>query len=837
MRTLRIGIVLLVCAAFGYSAAAMDLKFELQFPRAKRVYLAGNFNNWAANVNGKPQDAGALMSTGADGLWTKQVEVDQIVVRYKFVVEDASGRFEWIADPNVRQQDPDGNSVIFVGTGPMEPLAAIRRMEVRSDGKAIVLVLRDEREVMLDAIEIKGPSGIDNLHLDAKATSERAIAIEWTADDQIHDFDARLKDNSRYYGGGERFNAINQKGNVLRMASSDHPEEKGLSTYKPVPFVISSRGYGIWLDSTTPSTFDLNSTERDFVIVRDHARRMRLVLIAGPKPQDVLSEFTRLTGRPNVPPSWAFAPWKSRDVHRNQNEVLDDASLSRKHGLPASVIVIDSPWETSYNDFRLNEQQFADPDAMFAEVKRQGFVPCFWLTPFVNLTNVTDMKGIDGGPASNFEDAVRNGYLVRSGPSAGKDAGKPSIVPWWKGTGALVDFTNPAAVEWWQAQMQPMARWGVAAIKCDDGESNFVTDAVFHDGSTASEMKGRYAQLYLKAANDFLEEVRPGDHTLISRCGFTGTGKYPFGWAGDNHADFSFENGLPGVIIAAQTASLSGLPFWGCDIAGYMGDATPELFIRWTQFAAFTPLMMAHMQSNKGPWDYGEQALAIYRDFANLHTRLYPYIRNAAQEASEKGVPLIRPMAFAFSDDAAAASAQFQFLFGPDLLVAPMFQSGTQRSVYLPRGTWINYWTGEGIAGPKTVSVAAPLEQAPLFVRAGALVPMLPPGIATLMRRTPEIDPSVECLDDRLILEIWPGDSGSVACADGLSAAVSKQGMQRTLRITPGFARDIEVRLRYVSPGITVSHSGPDSTDALRDGDAAVLTFPKASEAFSVTWK
>lgn len=836
MGLLRLAIFLLCCGLWFETAVAAQLKFEFRSAGAKRVYLAGDFNGWAGNVNGKPQDTGALMSADADGRWKKEVAVDSVVARYKFVVEDASGRFEWIADPNVRQRDTDGNSVIFTGSKAMEPIATTRRMEVRSDGMTIVLVLRNDREEMLDAIEIVGPGDMPGVHLEVNPISEKAIALEWTADGESHDFKAKLKDNSRYYGGGERFNAINQKGHVLRMASSDHPEDKGLSTYKPVPFVISSRGYGIWLDSTTPSEFDLNSTERDFVIVRDHAKRMRLVLIAGPKPLDVLAEFTGLTGRPNVPPSWAFAPWKSRDVHRNRDEVLDDVRLSRTHGLPASVIVLDSPWETSYNDFRLNEQQFADPDAMFAEVKRQGFVPCFWLTPFINLTNVTDMKGIESGPARNFEEAARNGYLVRSGPSAGNGAGKPLIVPWWKGTGALVDFTNPAAAEWWQAQMQPMAKWGVAAIKCDDGESNFVTDAVFHDGSTAAEMKGRYAQFYLKAANDFLEQVRPGDHALISRCGFTGTGKYPFGWAGDNHADFSFENGLPGVIIAAQTASLSGLPMWGCDIAGYMGDATPELFIRWTQFAAFTPLMMVHMQSNKGPWDYGEQALAIYRDFANLHTRLYPYIRNVAEEASKEGVPLIRPMALAFPDDPAAASEQFQFLFGPDLLVAPMFQSGTQRSVYLPRGTWINYWTGDSIVGPKTVTVAVSLEQIPLFVRAGAIVPMLPPGIATLLRRTPEIDPSVQCLDDRLILEVWPGDGGSIAYADGLNALISKEGARRTLRVNPGLARDIEVRLRYVSAGAKVSHSDPDSTDAMRDGDAAVLTFPKASREITVTW-
>jgi len=824
--------LLIAVVSFGEAVNADEVTFTYRGSGAGQVYLAGDFNNWAGNSNGKPSDASALMKSDGTGVWTKTVQVNGLAVRYKFVLENDGAPPQWVADPAVSQRDKDGNSVLFVAKS-MRELVKDQRIEVRADGARGAIILKDPDGTFADAIEVTGGMGQP---IRAKGISERAVALEWDGDGSVRDFEALIRDGSRYLGGGERFNSINQRGHVLRMASSDHPEEKGLATYKPVPFIISSRGYGIWLDSTTPSTFDLNSSDREHVIVRDKAKRMRLVFIAGPTPRDVLAEFTRLTGRPNVPPAWAFAPWKSRDVHRNRDEVLADIMLSRKHDLPASVVVLDSPWETSYNDFRLNEQQFADPDAMFAEISKQGFVPCFWLTPFINLTNVTDMKGIDKGPALNYGEAARNGYLVRSGTGATDDAGKPMIVPWWKGTGALVDFTNPRAVEWWHAQMEPMRKWGVAALKCDDGESNFVTDAIFHDGSTAAEMKGRYAQLYLKAANDFLERVRPGDHTLISRCGFTGTGKYPFGWAGDNHADFSFENGLPGVIIAAQNASLSGLPMWGSDIAGYMGDATPELFIRWTQFAAFSPLMMVHMQSNKGPWDYGDTALGVYREFARLHTRLYPYILNAATEASKDGVPVIRPMAYSFPGDPAAAREQFQYLFGPDLLVAPMYQSGTRRSVYLPEGRWIDYWSGRVYEPRQTIDAAAPIERLPLFVREGAIIPMLPTAVDTLLSRTEGMDDGVRCLDDRLLLEVWPGEEGELRCPDGTWAKLAWENGKSVLRLAPGFRRDIEVRLRYTSANALIEHSGPNTTEQLRDGDAADLTFPGASREVSIRW-
>lgn len=830
--------LLLTAAMIGATCRADELVFTLRDAEAKRVYLAGDFNHWANSRNGRPADESALMERGADGTWTKRVQIDGFMARSKFAVEREEGRFEWTPGPGAILSDSNGNRVTFVGEQPFQQRTQDAAVEIWSDAaqRRVVVVLRGMGRDFADAISVIGPQNGMQVSR-ASSVSFHAAAIEWESVGDQQDFEVRVRDNSNYFGGGERFNAINQKGNVLWMGSSDHPEAKGLTTYKPVPFVMSSRGYGLWLDSTSPSWFDMNATDREHIVIRDHARKLRLVFIRDLSLMGVLGWFTDLTGRPPIPPAWAFAPWKSRDVHRNRNEVLDDVRLTRKHGLPASVIVLDSPWETSYNDFLLNEQQFSEPDAMFAEVKRQGFVPCFWLTPFINLTNVTDMKGIRSGAAGNFEEAARNGYLVRSGPSAGNDAGKPSIVPWWKGTGALVDFTNPAAVEWWHAQMQPMARWGVAAIKCDDGESNFVTDAVFHDGSTAAEMKGRYAQLYLKAANDFLEQVRPGDHALIARCGFTGTGKYPFGWAGDNLADFSFENGLPGVIIAAQNASLSGLPFWGSDIAGYMGDATPELFIRWTQFAAFTPLMMVHMQSNKGPWDYGDEALAIYRKFAKLHTRLYPFWRGLSRWASELGVPIMRPMALAFPEDQAASREQFQYMLGTQLLVAPMFQSGTRRSVYLPAGKWFDYWDGTAYQGPRTIEVESPLDRTPVLVAESSVIPMLPDDIDTLLPREPGIDPAIKCLDDRLVIDVWPGDGSTMfEWGGGSGGQLTVDGESHTLRITPDKRRSIEVRVRSTTPETKIEHNGGKTARVFREGDSTVISLPNASGEILVSW-
>lgn len=640
--------------------------------------------------------------------------------------------------------------------------------------------------------------------------SANAAAIVWIAmDGAAHDFEIAIEDNSAYYGGGERFGSLNHKGLILPIASIDRPEDKGSISYKPVPFFMSTRGYAAWVDSAAPGSFDLNATERERVLLRFRASRLRLVLIAAPNPAAQLDEFTRLSGRPRVPPAWAFAPWKSRDVHANRDEVLADAERTRQNDLPGSVIVIDSPWETGYNNFILNETQFRDPAAMFARVRELGFHPCLWLTPFVNIENLTDMPGIEAGASSNFADAARRGYLVRL------PDGSPMIASWWKGRGGLVDFTNPQARAWWLGQLDQTLRWGVRAFKCDDGEGNFVQDAVFFDGTPAAEMKNRYALLYLQAAQEFLDTRLGGDGVLLARCGFTGTQRQPFCWAGDNEASFSFENGLPSVVLAGQNAALSGLPFWGHDIAGYIGRPDKELFIRWTQLGAFSPLMMVHMKSNLGAWDFDAETLAIYRTYAKLHTRLFPYLYDAAREAERSGMPIIRPMMLAFADDPDAARHRYQYMFGPDLLVAPMVQPGTHRAVYLPKtadgAVWIDWWTGARRAGGQTVEAHAPLERAPLYVRGGALIPMLPEDVDTLIERTttertatgrsPQIAAEVMTLDSRRELRVWPGRNSDLLTFDGISASTRNENGSVRLTLSATAPRTIDIRRPFAEAG------------------------------------
>ncbi|CAI5477097.1 unnamed protein product [Closterium sp. Yama58-4] len=525
-----------------------------------------------------------------------------------------------------------------------------------------------------------------------------------------------------WYGGGERFNAVNQKGNVLPMASRDTPSgNQAERTYKAVPFVMSTSGWGVWVDSHAQGSFLLNHASHPHHMVLRYPlfTSLRVVFMGGPRLLGVLALFSRLSAsRPIPPPLWALAPWKGRDVHRTSQEVLEDAEKLRQQGIPGSVILIDSPWETSYNDFSINRQQFDDPQTLFSKLHALGFRVVFWATPFINLVNRVDMRGITPTAAPNYHEAAQHGFLVRNA------TGHPQVVRWWKGRGARVDLSSAQAERWWRGQMGRMLQWEevFGGVKADDGEGAFFeAGAVFHDGTPLELMRNKYIQLYLASMQRFINKsVGATQGVVLARSAFTGTAS-SFVWAGDNRASFSRSDGLPSVVVAGQTAALSALFLWGSDIAGYLGKAIPRnVFIRWTQFGALSPLMHQFGQANNGPWDYDALTLRIYRRFARLHTTLAPYLLRAARLACSEGRPVMCPMALCAQGDEAAESGRWegQYLLGGDLLVAPVVN--------------------------ETDSVQ-----------------VLPDDTHTLVPCGAHILPSVKCMPSHRTIQVWPGGAGS----------------------------------------------------------------------------
>jgi alpha-D-xyloside xylohydrolase len=458
---------------------------------------------------------------------------------------------------------------------------------------------------------------------------------------------------------------------------------------------------------------------------------------------------------------------------------------------------LDSPWETGYNDFQINRKQFPDPEFMFRRIRELGFYPCVWLTPFVNSVNVQDMTGIEP-KSTNYDEAVKKDVLITTGK------GEVAATKWWKGEGGLIDFTDPAAVEWYHKELAKTLKFGVRAFKCDDGEGNLVPEAMPHDGTSVTAMKNRYTILYNKATQSYIERYLNGNGIFTIRSGFTGMQKYPIAWAGDNSANFSFSDGLPSVILACQNMAMSGVPLYGADIAGYYGNQSKELFIRWAQFSAFSPFFQIHMISNKGPWDFDRETLEIFRYFARLRVQLFPYLYNAVHEANHTGMPVIRPMALAFQDDEKARHSVYQYMFGPDILVAPMFQPGTYRNVYLPEGTWYDFWTKEACKGPVEIEVHSTLDKMPLYVRSGSIIPMLPEDVETLIPRHEDMAEDIRAIDERRVLMVWPGSRGSVETWENINASMEVNRGRTQLKLVSLQKRPLEVKLleRKVNPDV-----------------------------------
>lgn len=577
-----------------------------------------------------------------------------------------------------------------------------------------------------------------------------------------------LTPDEHLYGLGERFTGLDQRGEQITLWDTDAWGTTTEASYKYVPFLQSSRGYGLFFHTPAAVTMQLGTPSTRAALVSVDENMLDLFVIFGATPKEVLTEYTRLTGRATMPPRWAFGAWLSRCRYESRAEVEAVAERARAEDVPCDVLHIDPAWLETPNlscDFVANETAFPDLAGMIRSLSEDGFKISLWELPYVSSA------------ARRYQEAADAGYFLRD------DQGQPICPdfgprPPGEHTHAILDFTNPDARRWWQDQHRPWLRAGVGVFKTDFGEG-VPERAHAYNGMTGSTLHNLFPLLYNAAVHEVIsqETGRPG--MVWGRSGWAGTQRYPAQWGGDPKTDaWSMASSLRGGLNLA----LSAPGVWAHDIGGFYGPPpSQELYVRWAEFGLLSPLARAHGTTPREPWEFGDEALAIFRRYAKLRTRLNPYLYAAAWEAHAYGWPMLRPLMLEFPSDPIAAHIDDAYLLGARLLVAPVFSESrapVARNLYLPAGEWIDFWTGERIAGGAYITRVCELDTIPLYVRAGTILTLGPERLFI-----------GDEIPDELTVDVYTGAEGMAQVVWDAGGNASGLSLQRS---RGGWKLDIE---------------------------------------------
>ncbi len=554
-----------------------------------------------------------------------------------------------------------------------------------------------------------------------------------------------LHPDEHLYSLGEKFTRLDKVGQRITSWTLDALGAASERAYKNVPFLISSGGYGLFVNTGRRCVFELGTESCETYTIQVDGPYLDLFIIVGTTPADIIKDYSSLTGHAPVPPKWSFGVWLSGSgVYRDDSGIRSLIEGIDEHDIPCDVIHIDPWWMRwrKYADFQWDRQAFPDPDGLISDLHANGLRLSLWQHPYISIESDLFEEGKQKGYFALRADG--DVYIIDYGLSLSALPGGVTEVTdersSWNARVAIVDLTLPEVVEWYKSLMRPVLRQGVDVFKTDFGE-DIPVDAHFANGMTGAEMHNLYPLYYNQVVFEVTQEVR-GAGVVWSRSGWAGNQRYPTCWSGDPACEW---DSMAFTLRGGLSLGLSGVPFWSHDVGGYRGHPNKKLYIRWAQFGMFCSHVRCHGESQREPWFFGERALDIFRHYARLRYQLFPYLYACAHEASQTGMPVMRAMTLAFPDDPNCYNKDFQYMFGPWLLVAPILDDSDQRSVYLPAGQWVDYWSGQNFEGPKNLMITAPLDRLPLYVCSGAVIPMMEPANRIPLQ---QIDP--------LILDIYP---------------------------------------------------------------------------------
>lgn len=510
------------------------------------------------------------------------------------------------------------------------------------------------------------------------------------------------------FGCGESATGLNKVGQKVNLFVTDPQGPETDQMYKPIPFFMSNRGYGMFMHTSAPVTCDFGATYIGLNKMFMGDENLDLFVFFG-EPKDILDEYTDLVGKPGMPPLWSFGTWMSRITYFSEKEGYDVAANIRKNKYPCDVIHFDTSWfDVDWQcDYKFSENRFQNPQQMLKDLKSQGFHVCLWQLPYFTPKN------------RYFPELIKKDMYVKNGNGE---------LPY---EDVVLDFSNPETVNWYQNKLAGLLNIGVSAIKVDFGEAAPL-NGIYASGKSGWYEHNLYPVRYDMAVSEITKKLH-NENIMWARAAWAGSQRYPLHWGGDAATT---NTGMLGTLRAGLSFGLSGFSFWSHDMGGFVKSTPEDLYCRWLPFGFLTSHTRAHGAPPTEPWLYDSKRVQdVFRKSAEMKYRLMPYVYAQAKECTEKGLPMLRALFVEFPDDPGAWKVDDEYLFGSQILVAPLLESGiTGRTVYLPEGKWIDYQTEKVYEGGwhKIEAGSLPII---MLVRDGSVLPHL-----KLAQSTSEMD-------------------------------------------------------------------------------------------------
>ena len=503
---------------------------------------------------------------------------------------------------------------------------------------------------------------------------------------------------------------MTRNGRTVDFHNKDAVGTTSRRTYINIPFYLSTKGYGLFLNSGVKTDWQIGTTDSSSLQFSVLDSQLDYFVLSGETPKEIIKSYCSLTGFSKLPPLWSFGLWMSRNSYISWDVVDDVAKKIRENDIPCNVLHLDTAWfDRDWNcNLKFSEERFPNPKERMEQYKKDGFKISLWQYNFIPPNEDNE----------HYQEAVKYGYLSKNKDGSPYQLPETCTGSWVKDV--TIDFSNPEARTWYGEKIAGLIKLGAGAIKTDFGEG--IAENAIYENIEGKYFHNLYSLVYNHVVFEYTKSVS-GENLVWARSGTAGSQRYPIHWGGDSQCSFE---ALAGTLRAALSIGMSGIPYFSHDIGGFLGTPTDELYVRWAQLGLFSSHSRCHGVGDNNyrePWSFSKEACDIFRYYDKLRYSLMPYIYEEAEKCTKTGLPMMRALYLEYPDDKNVRYIDDQYLFGDNLLIAPVLKPLSKtdiREVYLPKGVWYDYFTKEKIeSNGMWIKRKVDLQTLPIYVKEG----------------------------------------------------------------------------------------------------------------------